>query len=315
MKNYIYIIATILFIIICICKIDKSDLTGKTYIVKFHNREKELSSIKLINKANTQYNSEVNYKKYNTLAQERKREIKAFIDTGFDNSPYNSARKFFNEDDVLYFKELIDEYDDVDSWDVLVQYWGWITKKPESVQYLLNFIIRDDSSLSKYTSICNAKRISLESIGIIGGDLAQSILKDAFTKNGAMYLTKEWINKPLSEPWKNKPDYMIVYMQLAAATGLIYSRNYESVEYVKAQYIKEHIYYKSNTNNIVKRYKQEQATKEEMLNIIYYQGLVEAMALDELLNKYGIEGYLKMDYQKNYQETGELLNKYSAIKE
>jgi hypothetical protein len=128
---------------------------------------------------------------------------------------------------------------------------------------------------------------ALETIGFLGGDNAERILKSAMTLEGAKELSKAWL--PGVNATVLKHQSVLDNMRGAAANGLAYSKNPETRKLVEAEYDKE---------------KSRLATSGEPKGY-YASQLVDAMVKMEMVKEIGLDAYAAL-----YDGESDLRNAY-----
>ncbi len=161
-------------------------------------------------------------------------DLKGYIKLGGVSYKYSHERYGKELLPVLYEMLKDDAY--APYWHTVAQVISFISDDPNSVPVLLEYFQRDEGS--KLYNIAG-KIHSIGWIGLIGGDMADSILQKAVTTEGAIELAKDWIKEGL---WPDKnwnQDMVISHIKGHAMQGLVYTRKPENIQIVKDMYTKE----------------------------------------------------------------------------
>ena len=143
---------------------------------------------------------------------------------------YYDILDVISKDELPILYELLDNDEYAPYWNRVVAAIGYVSDDPDSVNVLLKFIRRNDNKkLDRYSY--RSKPGAFGSIGFIGGDAADSILRKGVTKQGARELTKDWIDEPLPETVDT--EQMIELIQRSSLSGLVVTgkpENYALIE-------------------------------------------------------------------------------------
>jgi hypothetical protein len=103
-------------------------------------------------------------------------------------------------------------------------------KKPIQFQQFTNHLpdLRD---------VLMYRRNILEAIGRVGGTKAETILKQALTKEGARELSRAWFFQVPAEVFP--PDNLLALIRGEAAMGLVYINSPEALDLVRGEYTRE----------------------------------------------------------------------------
>jgi hypothetical protein len=118
---------------------------------------------------------------------------------------------------------------------------GYLSRDPSSIPVLLESVRRADdlgaqrAAGSPLGGEINWKVRALESVGLVGGDEASEILRQAITPEGAVELAKAWIDLPLPGVAGGR-EQVIKEIRGRAAMGLVYTQVPRNVELVSEFY-------------------------------------------------------------------------------
>ena len=123
-----------------------------------------------------------------------------------------------------------------------------------------------------------AKTRVLRWIGLIGGSDANTVLLQAFTKEGAWELVKAWFTEEqLPKAYTKDKDGTIAMIRGFAAFGLVATHEPTHTSLVAEAYHKEHNY------DVVNGHDTE-----------FYFQLIDAMVAHRLIQERGLEGYMSL---------------------
>lgn len=144
---------------------------------------------------------------------------------------------------------------------------GYVTKDEQAVRELLVYAKKTGG------------QYAFESIGLIGGSLADNILRLAFNGKATEEMSRGWseAESELLSGW-TIPDYLAKGVKSAAATGLVLTRKPENIALVKAAYEENRVYPKD--------WKKKGLYARDM-NL-----MTEAMAVNAVIEEKGMEYYL-----------------------
>jgi len=208
----------------------------------------------------------------------------------FSGMHYKTARRLIKKDKLPLLHKMLEDKSCAPDWNKAALLIGFISDDPSSVPVLLKFFQRNDSwswkSVGKSTGISrmSGKVSTLMWIGKIGGSEADSILREAVTKQGALRLASDWIDGDLvsgSKSYGNKEN-VVTLIRGRAAKGLAFSGNPKNIEIVKQLYAQEHAYCLKN----------KKVTR-------LYNGLVDAMSIQDFIAENGRESYLETFGESN----------------
>ena len=169
---------------------------------------------------------------------------------------YGIVRKTLKSDKLPLLYEMLNDKKYVDSWSIIAQIIGYVSKDPNSIPILLEYFQRDDSwswesinlnnnnnsgfnkNYAKKRARIAGKISTLGWMGIIGGEKANNILREAVTQEGAEKLAIAWIKKiliPDSSTFKSKSE-TINYIRQRAIIGLMYSQDSENISTIRKLY-------------------------------------------------------------------------------
>jgi hypothetical protein len=144
---------------------------------------------------------------------------------------------------------------------------GYVAKDEQAVRALLAYAKR------------TYDRYAFESIGLIGGSLADKILRLAFNGRATEEMSNEWSKEEseLLSGW-TIPDFAAKEVHGSAALGLVLTRDPVNIAMVKAAYEKERVY--------------PPGWKEKGFYVADFNRMTTAMAVNELIEEKGMEYYL-----------------------
>ncbi|MHC4646172.1 MAG: LamG domain-containing protein [Planctomycetota bacterium] len=161
---------------------------------------------------------------------------------GFEGAfPYSEAKMYIWKDQLPMLYEMLEDANYAPYWHNVARLIGYVSDDPNSIPHLLSYFKKDDSYNFRTTANLDnfvGKIWCLAHIGMIGGDRADTILKEAVTLEGAAKLAENWIDGRLVENnrrWGQK-DEVLSYLRSAAIHGLVYTDKQENIEIVKRMY-------------------------------------------------------------------------------
>jgi len=170
-----------------------------------------------------------------TSFEQKYRDPREFVKR--EHIPYGLTHKLINKEQLPLLHKMLEDEKYAPYWHNIARVIGYISDDPNSVPILLNYFKRDDGS---NVSSLAGKMWSIAFIGKIGGEQADDILRQAYTRNGAAALAQNWLDKqqwPKRE-WKGKKD-VINYITNAAIQGLVYSGKKQNIKIVEQLYKEE----------------------------------------------------------------------------
>jgi hypothetical protein len=155
--------------------------------------------------------------------------------------PYSLARTYIEKDQLPLLHKMLEDANYAPYWRNVARLIGYISDDPNSVPLLLSYFQKDDSY--NFRSMANLGNLtgkiwSLALIGMIGGEQADVILRDALTAEGAARLAANWIDGKLVEDnssWSDK-NFVLSYIRNAAVHGLVYTGKQENIDIVRRMY-------------------------------------------------------------------------------
>jgi hypothetical protein len=163
-------------------------------------------------------------------------DLKEFVKLNNINSYYNKLLEMFGKDDLPLLYELIKDEEYAPYWHNIANVIGIISDDPNSVPVLLEYFQRDEGSKVYHLL---GKICTIEWIGLIGGDMADSILQKAVTREGSIELAKDWIEDGLWTDKNLSKELLIGYIQGCAMKGLVFTRKPENIKVVEKIYTQE----------------------------------------------------------------------------
>jgi hypothetical protein len=204
---------------------------------------------------------------------------------------YSETREVITKDKLPILYELLDDDEYAPYWEKVVRAIGYVSDDPDSVNVLLNYIQRNDNKKLDRFSI-TSKPDAFAMIGLIGGDMADSILRKSVTKEGARELTKDWIDEPLPETVDTAR--MIRLIQISSLIGLVFSGKPENLALVEKLYNEQKEISIRNHGNT-----------ELMLT------LIDAMVDKDYIADTGLQNFLNMNSNTLISALSPYLEKYN----
>ncbi len=164
--------------------------------------------------------------------------VKMHGDQGF---PYGMAKIYIWKDQLPMLHEMLEDANYAPHWPTVARLIGYVSDDPNSIPLLLNYLKKDDSNYFRTPGEVGnllGKIWTPAYIGMIGGDQADTILREAVTSEGAAKLAENWIDGPLvgnNDRWSDKEE-VLLYLRNAVLHGLVCTGKKENIELVKGMY-------------------------------------------------------------------------------
>lgn len=215
---------------------------------------------------------------------------------------YKTVRRLITDDKLPVLHELLKDRNYAQYWDKVALLIGYASDDPCSVPVLLEYFQRDDSW--NWTFIDRAigipriagKISALVWIGKIGGDEADTVLREAVTEEGALRLADAWIDGNLletSSSYGNKEN-VVTLIRCRAAQGLAYSGKPENIDIVKRLYAEE-----------------DARCREDKKVTKLYNGLVDAMSTQAFIADNSRENLLESHGEDQHSLLRPYIRKYA----
>lgn len=159
--------------------------------------------------------------------------------------------------------------------------------------------------------------LELELLGIVGGDAASAILREALSEEGARALSKKWIARELPDDWYVGSDRYFSQMRGSAAKGLVFTRIEENVRLVEELHAKlysfeEDLHERKSGINGTLDYRLLSPEEGSMNDLFGW--VVEALAARDCIKALGWEDYLNERYAWNISCGGNFWGRYDYPK-
>ncbi|NLE59270.1 MAG: hypothetical protein GX616_12990, partial [Planctomycetes bacterium] len=180
---------------------------------------------------------------------------------------YEEARRMIRPDQAHELYPMLERLTFWEKGRNLSRVIGYVTKDEQAVRELLVYAKKTGG------------QYAFESIGLIGGSLADKILRIAFNGKATEEMSRGWseAESELLSGW-TIPDYLAKDVKSAAATGLVLTRKPENIALVKAAYEENRVYPKD--------------WKERGFYPADFNLMTEAMAVNAVIEEKGMEDYL-----------------------
>ncbi len=180
---------------------------------------------------------------------------------------YEEARRMIRPDQAHELYPMLERLTFWEKGRNLSRVIGYVTKDEQAVRALLVYAKKTGG------------QYAFESIGLIGGSLADNILRLAFNGKATEEMSRGWSEEEseLLSGW-TIPDYLAKSVKSAAATGLVLTRKPENIALVKAAYEENRVYPKD--------------WKERGFYPADFNQMTEAMAVNAVIEEKGMEYYL-----------------------
>jgi beta-lactamase regulating signal transducer with metallopeptidase domain len=194
-----------------------------------------------------------------------------------DDAAQTTREDMPTKDKLPVLHKMLEDEAYASCWHNVARLIGYVSNDTNSVGVLLRYFERDEGP--KFSSIdsLSGKIWTLVFVGQIGGPVADSVLRQALTDEGAARLAKAWIDGQLvpNTPFWGDRNSVITYIRSCAANGLVLSRNQENID-------------------IVKRLYADCKTGKENDRLLE-QYMVESLAIHDFITEKGLEAYLGLD--------------------
>ncbi len=154
--------------------------------------------------------------------------------------PYTQARDLFKADSLPTLYAALGDPEYASHWPRIAELISFISDDQKPVSVIVAYVRRSDDwtllNPKARSDSCVGKVKSLQWVGLIGGEQADSVLTRAITPDGARELVKEWIDGPLPIWAAKKEGDLLDMIRSYAALGAVYSQNKESMQLVEDLY-------------------------------------------------------------------------------
>ena len=198
--------------------------------------------------------------------------------------------------DLQILCSFLSEGEHTASWRTIVWMIGFIgTEGDGAVATLRDYLTRKETRCPGMWDLAFGKTQALLGLGLIGGQEAENVLRQAFTPEGARDLTKAWSAEDLGGQQREDPDWIVVHTRGNAAQGLVYTCQPEDTKAVEDLYnelderMSHNPHFQGNfADNAGK------LSVEEQRDDVLYGYLVSAMAIKDLIAEVGMPAYRDM---------------------
>jgi beta-lactamase regulating signal transducer with metallopeptidase domain len=190
---------------------------------------------------------------------------------------FEEARRLIAKDRLPVLHKMLEDRAYASCWHNVARLIGYVSNDTNSVPVLLRYFERDEGRKFDSIDSLSGKIWTLVFVGQIGGPVADSVLRQALTDEGAARLAKSWIDGPLvpNTPFWGDRNTVVTYIRSCAANGLVLSRKQENIDIVK------HLYEDCKTGK----------ENSQLLE----QHLAESLAIHDFITEKGLEAYLGLD--------------------
>jgi beta-lactamase regulating signal transducer with metallopeptidase domain len=190
---------------------------------------------------------------------------------------FEEARRLIAKDKLPVLHKMLEDEAYASCWHNVARLIGYVSNDTNSVPVLLRYFEREEGPKFDSIDSLSGKIWTLVFVGQIGGPVADSVLRQALTDEGAARLAKSWIDGQLvpNTPFWGDRNSVITYIRSCAATGLVLSRRQENID-------------------IVKRLYADCKTGKENSPLLE-QHLAESLAIHDFITENGLEAYLGLD--------------------